>query len=81
MTFLLDTPISSEKRAIQFSNISSAAEEAGDSAEQTSEGTRDGWSMQKFIKPNCYNFSPVLQVTSHGLVLNSYQITVFVQLN
>ena len=35
MKFLLDTPISPDKRAIP---------EAGDSAEQISEGSRDGWS-------------------------------------
>ena len=42
MKFLLDTPISPDKRAIQFSNASASTEEAGDSVEQMSEGTRDG---------------------------------------
>ena len=44
MKFLLDTPISLDKRAIQFSNSSSspssAAGAAGDSSEQVSERTR-----------------------------------------
>ena len=47
MKFLLDTPISPDKRAIQFSNASSSMEDAaaGDSAEQIAEGTRDSKSV------------------------------------
>jgi hypothetical protein len=46
MKLLLDTPFSPDKRAIQFSNASSSMKDAiataGDTAEQTAEGTRDG---------------------------------------
>ena len=42
MKFLLDTPISPDKRAIQFINAASSADEAGDSTEQSAEGARDG---------------------------------------
>ena len=51
MKFLLDTPISPDKRAIQFSNASSSMEDAaaGDSAEQIAEGTRDSKSVHDNI--------------------------------
>ena len=48
MKFLLDTPISAGKRAIQFSNASSSAKDES-SAEKTSEGAKDGWSMKQSI--------------------------------
>ena len=58
MKFLLDTPISPDKRAIQFSNASSTTEDTagGDSAEQIAEGTRDSKSVHDKKYQSCCSY-------------------------
>ena len=52
MKFLLDTPISPDKRAIQFSNALSSVDDAGDSMEQMSEETKDYTSIYIYLYNN-----------------------------